>query len=145
MISQVEPNFDSLESKHIVNYFNSGGWATENKVTRDFEKKIASYVGMEFAVAVPSGTVALYLAVLSLNLKKGSRIVVPNLTMVATINAILWAGHTPVIVDTDKDMCMSLESLEEVDNIDALMYVPLNGKSGNALEIKNTVKKRIYF
>ena len=77
---------------------------------------------------------SLYLAVLSLNLKKGSRIVVPNLTMVATINAILWAGHTPVIVDTDKDMCMSLESLEEVDNIDVLMYVPLNGKSGNALE-----------
>ena len=145
MISQVEPNFDSLESKHIVNYLNSGGWATENKVTRDFEKKIASYVGMEFAVAVPSGTVALYLAVLSLNLKKGSRIVVPNLTMVATINAILWAGHTPVIVDTDKDMCMSLESIEEVNNIDALMYVPLNGKSGNALEIKKYCQEKNIF
>ena len=67
---------------------------------------------MEFAVAVPSGTVS-YLAVLH-KFKKGSRIVVPNLTMAATINAILWAGHTPVIVDTDKDMCMSLESLKKL-------------------------------
>ena len=103
-------------------------------------KKIASYVGMEFVLQFQ--VERLYLAVLSLNLNKGSRIVVPTLWYY--LNAILWAGHTPVIADTDKDMCMSLES-EEVDNIDALMYVPLNGKSGNALEIKNTVKKRIYF
>ena len=136
MINQVEPNFDSLESEYITSYFNSGGWATENKVTKDFEQKIASYVGMKFAVAVPSGTIALYLALLSLNLKKSSRIAVPNITMVATINAILWAGHNPVIVDTDEDMCMSLESLEEVEDIKAIMYVPLNGKSGNAIEIK---------
>ena len=145
MINQVEPNFDSLESKYITDYFNSGGWATENKVTRDFEQKIASYVGTKFAVAVPSGTVALYLAVLSLNLKKGSQIAVPNLTMVATINAILWAGHNPVIVDTDEDMCMSLKSLEKVEEVKAIMYVPLNGKSGNAIEIKNYCqKKQIY-
>ena len=78
MINQVEPNFDNLETENIVNYLNSGGWATENKVTKDFEQKIASYVGMKFAVAVPSGTVALYLAILALNLKNGSRIAVPN-------------------------------------------------------------------
>ena len=137
MINQVEPNFDSLESEYIVDYLNSGGWATENKVTRDFEQKIANYVGMKHAIAVPSGTVALYLAVLSLNLKKGSYIGVPNLTMVATINAILWAGHIPVIIDTDEEMCLSLDSLMKVDKISALMYVPLNGKSGNAFEIKH--------
>jgi perosamine synthetase len=145
LINQVEPNFDSLESEYITSYFNSGGWATENKVTKDFEQKIASYVGMKFAVAVPSGTIALYLAVLSLNLKKSSRIAVPNITMVATINAILWAGHNPVIVDTDEDMCMSLESLEEVEDIKAIMYVPLNGKSGNAIEIKKYCKKKQIF
>ena len=61
MVSQVEPNFDSLESKHIVNYFNSNGWAAENKVTRDFEKKIASYVGMEFAVAISKWKLVAYI------------------------------------------------------------------------------------
>jgi len=137
LIHQVEPNFDDLESKYIVDYLSSGGWATENKVTKEFEQKIANYVGMEYAVAVTSGTVALYLAVLSLNLKKGSLIAVPNLTMVATINAILWAGHVPVIVDTDDDLCLSLDSLKKADKVSALMYVPLNGKSGNSVEIKN--------
>lgn len=136
MIFQVEPNFDKTDSESLFNYINSGGWATENKVTKNFENAISNYVGMEYAIAVPNGTIALYLAVLALNLKKGSRIAVPNLTMVATVNAIIWAGHIPVIIDTDENLCLSLESLMKQENISAVMFVPLNGKSGNGIEIK---------
>ena len=145
MIFQVEPNFDQLETKNIINYLNSDGWITENKITKEFELEIAKYVGMKYAVAVPNGTIALYLAILSLQLDEGSRIAVPNLTMVATINAILWAGHIPVILDTDEDLCLSLDSLIQVDNISALMFVPLNGKTSNGLEIKNyCIENNIY-
>ena len=58
---------------------------------------------------------------------------------------MLFCGLDIPIVDTDEDMCMSLESLKEADNIDALMYVPLNGKSGNALEIKNYCQEKYIF
>ena len=141
MITQVQPNFDESESQDIAKYFESDGWLTENKVTKSFEEKIANYQGRKFAVATTSGTVALYLAILALKLKPGSNIAVPNLTMVATINVIKWAGHNPVIVDTDQELCLDLNKLRELKNIQAVMFVPLNGKSGSGIEVMNFCKE----
>ena len=47
----------------------------------------------------------------SFEIKPGSNIAVPNLTMVATINVIKWA-HNPVIVDTDQELCLDLNKLK---------------------------------
>ena len=75
-------------------------------------------------------------------IKEGQRVAVPNITMIATINAIIWAGAEPIIIDTDEDFCMSLESLQTVDNLDAVIFVPLNGRAGNAEEINNYCKSK---
>ncbi|OUW74381.1 MAG: hypothetical protein CBD76_00480 [Pelagibacteraceae bacterium TMED216] len=137
MITQVQPNFDDSESKDIAKYFESDGWLTENKITKTFEEQISKFQGREFAIATTSGTIALYLAILALKLNPGSNIVVPNLTMVATINVIKWAGHNPVIVDTDEELCLNLTKLIELKNIHAVMFVPLNGKGGKGIEVMN--------
>ena len=61
--------------------------------------------------------------------------------MIATINAIIWAGAQPVIIDTDESLCMSEESLKSISDIDAVIFVPLNGRTGSGIKIQDYCKK----
>jgi len=140
-IFQVEPDLDESDINNVVEYLNSGGWLTEHKVTESFEKKIKDFVGRDYAFTVPNGTIAIYLSLLASGIKKNSRVAVPNLTMIATINSVLWAEATPVLVDIDDTLCMSYEKLIEIDNLDAVIFVPLNGRTGEAKKIEEWCKK----
>ena len=126
-INQIEPLIDIEDEKAVSSYIQSGGWITEHHATTKLEKNIKNYVERKYAIAVPNGTIAIYLSLLSLGLTKGKRVAVPNLTMIATINAIIWAGAIPVLVDVDETLCMSLKSLKKLKNLEAVIFVPLNG------------------
>ena len=141
MISQVEPNISNEDVQNVTEYMESGSWITEHKVTEKLEENVASYVNRKYSVAVPNGTIAIYLALLASGIKEGHKVAVPNVTMIATINAIIWAGAQPVIIDTDNSLCMSVESLNSVSDIDAVIFVPLNGRTGSGIEIQDYCKK----
>jgi len=140
-IPQVAPDVSSIDIKSVTDYMQSGGWLTEHKVTKDFEDMIANFVGRKQATAVPNGTIAIYLGLLSAGIGKGDKVAVPNITMIATINAILWAKATPVIIDVDESLCMSLSQLIKVKNLKGVIYVPLNGRTKNGLQIMQWCKK----
>jgi len=70
---------------------------------REFERAFASYVGAKHAIAVSSGTAALHAALMALGTGPGDEVIVPDLTFVATANAVLLTGATPVIVDIDPE------------------------------------------
>tara|TARA_Y100000816_G_scaffold292493_1_gene288081 strand:- start:2274 stop:3368 length:1095 start_codon:yes stop_codon:yes gene_type:complete len=140
-INQVEPLVTKKDARAVYDYLTSGGWVTEHNVTREFEKQVKNYVGRKYAVAVPNGTIAIYLALISAGIKKGDRVAVPNLTMIATVNAVIWAGATPVLIDVDKELNMSYEKLINVKNLKAVIFVPLNGRTSNGLEIERWCKK----
>ena len=135
-INQVEPNILDDDISSVTQYISSGSWITEHNTTREFENKISKFVGRQHAVAVPNGTIALYLSLLASGMSKGKRIAVPNMTMVATINAILWADCEPVLIDVNDRLCMSIDSLKSVKNLDGVIYVPLNGRTEEGLEIQ---------
>ena len=141
MINQVEPNISHEDIQNVTEYMKSGSWITEHNITKKLEDNVAKYVNRKYSVAVPNGTIAIYLALMASGIKEGHRVVVPNITMIATINAIIWAGAEPVIVDIDSSLCMSEESLQKVSDIDAVIFVPLNGRTGKGLEIQNYCKK----
>ena len=141
MIFQVEPQITKNDIKAVSEYMNSGGWLTEHKLTNEFENKISHYLGRKYAIAVPNGTIAIYLSLMSLGIKKGDRVGVPNITMIATINAILWIGAEPVLVDIDEDFCMSIDHLKKIKNLKAAIFVPLNGRIGNGDLIEKWCKK----
>lgn len=67
----------------------------------EFEKKLATYVGTNYAVAVNSGTDALYLALWALGIKEGDEVLVPSHTFVATAQVVAQLGATPVLYDMD--------------------------------------------
>ena len=142
MINQVEPNISNEDIESVSQYMQSGSWITEHKLTKELEDKVAAFVNRTYAVAVPNGTIAIYLALVASGIKKGHKVAVPNITMIATINAIIWAGAEPVIVDIDNSLCMSVESLKKISHIDAAIFVPLNGRVGSGLEIEHYCKAR---
>ena len=142
MINQVEPNISSEDIESVSQYMKSDSWITEHNVTKELENKVASYVDRKYAVAVPNGTIAIYLALVASGIREGHKVAVPNITMIATINAIIWAGAEPVIVEIDNTLCMSLDSLKKVPEVNAAIFVPLNGRVGSGLKIQEYCKEK---
>ena len=139
--SQVEPYIDQDDINSVSKYLSSGGWVTEHRVTKELEDKIKSFVDRKYCLAVPNGTIAIYLSFLAAGIGKGKRVAIPNLTMIATINAAIWADAEPVLIDVDEDMCMSYEDLLNKKNIDAVIFVPLNGRTADGPKIYNWCKE----
>ena len=136
-INQIEPDVTSQDIDEVTKYMNSDSWITEHKITSSLENQISNIVGRKHSVAVPNGTIAIYLSLVANGITKGKRVAVPNITMIATINAVIWADAIPVLIDVDSNLTMSINSLKEQSNIDAVIFVPLNGRTGDGLEIEN--------
>lgn len=117
------------------------------KYVRQFEKKFAELVGTREAIALSSGTDAdaLALAVLhDFGAKRGDEIIIPALSFVATGNAALQAGFTPVFVDVDRNTLNIIpDRIEDVitEKTVAIMPVHLMGKPAEMDTINNIAKK----
>jgi len=89
-----------------VNYWTGGHG-------RAFEREFAAAAGTTYAVAVANGTVALELALRSLEIGPGHEVIVPAATFIATASAVVRCGATPVIADVDvHTQCLTRETIE---------------------------------
>jgi dTDP-4-amino-4,6-dideoxygalactose transaminase len=79
------------------------GWLTQGPKVAEFEAEFARLVGVPHARACSSGTAGLHLALLALGVGPGDEVIVPAFTWVATANAALYCGATPVFVDVRPD------------------------------------------
>ena len=77
------------------------GYVNEGEFTARFEARIAELVGAKHAVATTSGTTALFLALVATGVGHGDEVIVPDVTFIATANAVTLAGAIPVLVDVD--------------------------------------------
>ena len=75
------------------------GWYVLGQEVSAFEQEFAQYVGAKHCIGVANGLDALILSIEALNLPKGSDVLVASNTYIATILAILRAGHQPVLVE----------------------------------------------
>jgi dTDP-4-amino-4,6-dideoxygalactose transaminase len=99
-----ELNYDEREVRAVEEVVRSG-WITMGPKTSEFESAFQTQLGGHRCTAVSSGTAALHLAVLALDLGPGDEVIVPALTFVADANAVRMAGAEPVFAD-----CESLEN-----------------------------------
>jgi dTDP-4-amino-4,6-dideoxygalactose transaminase len=74
-------------------------WVTQGPRVQEFEEKFAAYVGSAHAVAVSNCTTALHLALLVAGIKPGDEVICPSMSYIATANAIVHAGGTPVFAE----------------------------------------------
>jgi len=79
-----------------------------------FEKAFAEYIGVNYAVALPSCTSAIHLSLLALGIGPGDEVIVPDITWIATAAPITYVGAKPVFADIEPDTwCISASSLKE--------------------------------
>lgn len=142
-IHQVEPWLSGKEAALLAQYVKSGGWITEFKETEAFEREIREFLSVKYAVVTTSGTAALILALMALGIRRGDKVIAPNLTMVATANAVRFLGAEPVFADIDeKSLCIDVGSIKKIPrNTKALIHVSLNGRAGNIEAVKTFCKK----
>jgi len=88
-----------FEIKNAVNRVLNSGWYILGQEVAEFERSFASYVGSKFCIGVANGLDALILSIEALRLPKNSEILVASNTYIATILAIIRAGHQPVLVE----------------------------------------------
>ncbi len=77
------------------------GWVVQGPEVEAFEKEFAALMGAPYAVACSSGTAALHLALLALNLQPGDEVITVSSSFIATANAVRYVGATPVFVDVE--------------------------------------------
>lgn len=79
------------------------GWVTQGPKVAEFEEAIASYCGASHAVAVSSCTFALHLSLVAAGIGVGDEVIVPSMSYIATANAVVHAGATPVFAEVDPE------------------------------------------
>ncbi len=94
------PAIEKAEIDEVLDSLKSGWLGTGPKVAR-FEDDFKKYKGAQNAVALNSCTAALHLSILAAGLKSGDEVITTAMTFCSTVNAILHAGATPVLVDVD--------------------------------------------
>ncbi|KKS12495.1 hypothetical protein A2971_01450 [Candidatus Gottesmanbacteria bacterium RIFCSPLOWO2_01_FULL_46_21] len=142
---QIEPLIGLSEIRAVNAYMQSGGWLTEFKETAVFEARLTDFLGCRFATIVSNGTVSLFLSLGALGIGPGDEIIVPDLTMIASANAILLAGATPVLVDIDPDtLCLDLGLIDAklTRRTKAVILVAFNGRSPNMEKVIEFCRSR---
>lgn len=110
---------------------------------QQFETEIARYCSRKYCIGVGSGTDALYLALRALNIKQGDEVITSPLSWIATVNAIVLCGATPVFADISLDLNINPELLESVitPNTKVILPVHFTGQMCHMQRIMEIAKK----
>ncbi|HUR91661.1 MAG TPA: UDP-4-amino-4,6-dideoxy-N-acetyl-beta-L-altrosamine transaminase [Gemmatimonadaceae bacterium] len=131
MIPYGRQHIDADDIRAVVEVL-EGGALTQGPKVDAFEEAIRSYVGAKYAVAMASGTAGLHLAALAAGVGPGNALVTSPITFVASSNAALYAGGSPLFADVDPgSVNMSPASLRDVlrqnKNVRAIVPVHFGG------------------
>ncbi len=114
----------------------------------DFENKFKKYCNSKYAISCSNGTDAITLALISLNLKKDSEVIIPAMTYASTFYAVVNAGLKPVLVDINlNDPLINFEQIKKKINKKTKVILPVHlyGSVVNIKELKKITKnKNIY-
>ena len=126
-ISLAQPQLNGNEYKYLMDAFLSTWISSTGKYVTQFEQKFAEYCGVSYGVATSNGTTALHLALAALGIGAGDEVIIPDLTFAATINAVLYTGATPVIVDIEEDSwCIDPEQMQKAITPNTKAVIPVH-------------------
>lgn len=110
-----EPLLGDAERRYLAECIETNWISSAGPFVRRFEAAFAERVGCEHGVACSSGTTALHLALAAAGVEEGDEVILPAFTMVATANAVMYLGATPVLVDSEPDTGnLDVEEVEAV-------------------------------
>lgn len=131
MIPLSVPHIEGNEWKYIKDCIDTSWVSSVGSYVDQFEKNFSEYIGTKHAIAVVNGTAALHISLLLAGVKPNDEVLVPNLTFVATANAVKYCFAKPVFIDVNwKSLTVDVEKLEHflIQN-----YHIVNGKTINKI------------
>jgi perosamine synthetase len=96
------PEIGKEELEEVLDSFKVN-WLTMGPKVKKFEKKMASYLNVPYAMAVSNGTIALDLALKSIGVGVGDEVIVPAMTYFATASSVSYQNAVPVFVDIERE------------------------------------------
>ncbi|WP_286009459.1 DegT/DnrJ/EryC1/StrS family aminotransferase [Methanobrevibacter woesei] len=138
-----KPIIGEEEIENVVEVLKSGMIAQGPKVM-EFEEKFANWIGAKYGIATNSGTSALHVALLACGIGEGDEVITTPFTFIASGNAIVYTGATPVFADIDLDTyTIDPDSIENLitDKTKAILPVQLYGQAADMDEIREIAEK----
>ncbi|MCL0083742.1 DegT/DnrJ/EryC1/StrS family aminotransferase [Thermodesulfovibrionales bacterium] len=138
------PWITQKEIDYVTDAVTNAWYSKANIYHERFEKAFADYLGVRFAIALPSCTSAIHLSLLALGVGPGDEVIVPDVTWIASAAPITYVGATPVFADIDtKTWCLSAQSFEEciTSKTKAVIPVDLYGGMPDMDAFLNVAKK----
>lgn len=137
-----KPTFNEKMYSEYCSYVRDiliSGRLTLGKYLEKFEKMLKEFISSKYIVAMNSCTAALHAIMLALRIKNGDEVIIPTYTFASTVNAPLYVGAKPILVDSDPDTFnISEEAVKEKINsrTKAIIVVHI---SGHPADIKSFV------
>ena len=108
------PSITQKEIDYVTDAVTNAWYGNANIYHERFERAFAEYVGRRYAIALPSCTSAIHLALAALGVGPGDEVVLPEATWIASSAPVTYVGATPVFADIDeRTWCLSPRSFEE--------------------------------
>ena len=145
LILTAGPSISLRESSYAYDAAHNGWNAEWSKYMTQFEEKFAQFVGSKYAISTSSCTGALQIALTALDIESGDEVIVPDVTWVATANAVRYVGATPIFCDIEIDSWnMDINSVKSLttDNTKAIMPVHMYGNPARMDQIVSYAKER---
>jgi len=126
-----EPALSELEKEYVLDVLEQNWLSAGGNHTEDFENLVSSYLSVNYAIAVQSGTAALHLALKASGIKQDDYVVIPNYSCGATISAVKQCNAIPIVVDIDlTTYSIDVNALEDIIKkykVKALQFVHVYG------------------
>jgi perosamine synthetase len=138
------PSIGAREIANVLDAVQSGWVSSLGPYIVEFEQRFAEFCGTRYALTASNGTTGLHLALLAAGVEPGSEVIVPDLSFIATANAVVHAGATPVMVDIDEEtLCISAAAIERAitPRTRAIMPVHLYGHPAD-MDAVNSIAAR---
>lgn len=126
-VSLAQPQLNGNEYKYLMDAFLSTWISSTGKYVTSFEEEFSKYCGVKYGIATSNGTTALHLALVALGIGAGDEVIVPDITFAATVNAVIYTGATPVIVDIEEESwCIDPDEIKKAITPRTKVIIPVH-------------------
>jgi perosamine synthetase len=121
------PSITQKEIDYVTDAVTNAWYGNANIYHERFEKAFAEYLGVRYAISLPSCTSAIHLSLLALGVGPGDEVIVPDATWIASVAPVTYVGATPVFADIDRETwCLSARSFEECITTRTKAVIPVD-------------------
>ena len=132
--------WEEKDIESVANVIRRGtNWANGPEI-RQFEKKIADFIGVEYALSFNSGTSALHAVLLAHNIRNGE-VIIPSFTFIATANSVVLSGSKPIFAEIeDKSYGLDDEDVKNKITKKTKAIIPVHYGGGPCKKIESLRK-----